>query len=339
MGFRPESAGRRLPPASAPEGAVRLAPGAPTRLLGRRETGAEGPPEEGGRLPHRTRACPPPSPRRNPPEALPRGPSPAHLPAPRFLPPASPAQGGQAGGDGVLRPVSLPRSARGSLPESGSRPGPDLAGAAAPPPGPFLFAPVLHTRDHESSLGFNPESDSPRANVLGGPHSGLCGLPVPTAPAEPRESPPRPRGHCSAAAHAPARRPPAGTAARWAGPRPREALTRGFQAASERGSVCLRLPAGGGVGGQPAAGAPCRSAEGERDPRAEGSRSDARRRAPGAPPRTARGCPTLRPAHWCASSSPCGEECFFLEIPPSLPGEEERVESSGGWIQVRVGVS
>lgn len=59
VGFRPESAGRRLPPASAPEGAVRLAPGAPTRLLGRRETGAEGPPEEGGRLPHRTRACPP----------------------------------------------------------------------------------------------------------------------------------------------------------------------------------------------------------------------------------------------------------------------------------------
>lgn len=164
----------------------------------------------------------PAPPRRDPPEVGRRDPAP-HLPPPRFLPLVSAALGGQAGRAGYCQPgCASPASTSGPQLSGGISAGVRLPVPPRPcpvPSAPFLFAPVLHTQNHESSLGFKPESDNPHVSVwraslrafhAAGPHR------VPRCREEPREFPrprripsalpvparpsPRHRGHCGAAA-------------------------------------------------------------------------------------------------------------------------------------------
>lgn len=109
--------------------------------------------------PHRTPGLPHPTPARHPPTRSAGGTSPAHLPAPRFLPLATPAQGGQAGAEGGRRAwVSLPCLNLGTPARRwdfrvSRPPGPDLA-RAPPYPGPAPSAPSLPAAAPSCSLQF-----------------------------------------------------------------------------------------------------------------------------------------------------------------------------------------
>lgn len=179
-----------------------------------------------------------------------------------------------------------------------------------------------------------------RAFHAAGPHR------VPSSREEPREFPtasanplcspgparpsPRHRGHCGAAARGSRPRSSLPSEPRQLArhrPSSAEKADSGFPGC-KRVQECVPPPDGreGALGDRRCLRpAPRHSSEGKRDPRAKGSRPDARRRAPGTPHLTvsSAGAPQ-GPVIWCASSlSPWGEKCFSFEIPQSFFCREE----------------